>query len=165
MKSVLFAIDHMTPDRKALDYALVLCRRMSATLEVLHIVHPPVSIARRDPRRTDSAGDRTGRAAGIGESAVDPVERLKAKAQDRFNVILPPMPETPIDYRCMVTDEAVNALIEGYVRRRHHIVLTVFDRRSHRVPPSGGVKSRGRPAGGPAMPKLSIPLVFVKDTH
>ncbi|BBO93243.1 universal stress protein [Desulfosarcina ovata] len=41
MKTVLFATDHIPPNPKALDYALVLCRRVAARLDILHIVQTP----------------------------------------------------------------------------------------------------------------------------
>jgi len=161
----------MTPDRKALEYALVMCRRMRAGLEVLHILqvpkppinpgilhHPPVQPARdvfvcAMVTATVAEADRH-----------DPSEALKAAACDQFKRLLPDLPDTPVDYRCVVAGEPTGTIIERYVRNHRHIVLTVFDPRLHRDP-SGARKKENRPAGLQTMPKLSIPLVLVKNAH
>jgi hypothetical protein len=171
MKTVLFATDHMTPDRKALDYALVLCRRMTAGLEVLHILQVPTFPG--DPgkhRHTpiQPEGD-VFPSAMVTETMTeadvhDPSEAMKAAAFDQFKGSLPEQPNTRIYYRCVVTGEPTGIIIERYVRNHRHIVLTVFDPRLHRDP-SGSRKKENHPAGVKAMPRLSIPLVLVKNAH
>ncbi len=171
MKTVLLAIDRLEPHRNALDYALTLCRRMSAGLEVLHIVHPPKSPGRPLKRRNGrlgKAGEAFERAMvtiTFAEAGVpDPAEALKAAARDRFQRILPQSPQCRIAYRCVVSDEAADHLIERYVRNRRQIVLTIFDPRARRDS-SGRRRTNQRSAGTGAMPQLSIPLVLVKDVH
>lgn len=171
MKTVLYATDHMTPDRKALDYALVLCRRMTAGLEVLHILQMPTSPGnsgnrRRNPIQPASDGFARGRVTvTVAEAgAHDPSEALKAAAYNQFKELLPGHPDTRIDYRCVVTGEPTGTIIERYVHNHRHIVLTVFDPRLHRDP-SESRKKENRPAGMQAMPKLSIPLVLMKNAH
>ncbi|MCB2147831.1 MAG: hypothetical protein KQI81_15235 [Deltaproteobacteria bacterium] len=171
MKTLLFATDHLTPDRKALDYALVLCRRMRAGLEVLHILQGTNSVGNPGKHRHTpvhlAGNDYAGAVvtATVGEAGLhDPSEALKAAASDQFQRLLPDPPDTRIDYRCVVTGEPTRTIIERYVRNHRHIVLTVFDPRLHHHP-SGARKKESRPAGGKAMPKLPIPLVLVKNAH
>ena len=170
MKTVLLAIDRLEPDPNALDYALTLCRRMSAELEVLHIVHPPQSTGRPlKPRRgrLGKAGEAFERAmvtVAFAEAGVpDPAAALKAAARDRFQQILPASPGSRIVYRCVVSEEATGSLIERYVRNRRQIVLTVFDPR--RRDASGRPRRDPRQKAASTMPRLSIPLVLVKNVH
>jgi hypothetical protein len=171
MKTVLFAIDHMDPDRTSLDYALKLCRRMSAGLEVLHIVRPPRSPGSPANHRRGRVGkvrevfERAMVSVTFAEAGVpDPLAALKMAAHSRFKRLLPERSEVRITYGCMVTDDPPAAVIERYVRNRRQIVLTVLDPRSRR----GVTDARGRrkpPAGNTLMPKLSVPLVLVKNAH
>ena len=138
MKTVLFATDHRFPDQKALDYALVLCRRMAARLQVLHILQSPApAMQTPDPKK-------------IWNAAADPGQQW-----------LPDDPGTRIHYRREITGEATGAMIERYVRNHHDIVLAVFDTRSDPAQDrSCGQKERM--AGKTAMPRLDIPLVLMK---
>lgn len=171
MKTVLFAIDHMEPDPKSLDYALELCRRMSAGLEVLHIVRPPKSPGRPAKRRRGRVGlarevfQRAMASVSVAETGVpDPVSALKTAARKRFTRLLPNTSDVRVAYGCMVTDDAPEAVIERHVRSRRHIVLTVLDPRSRRR--LSGVRDRTeKRAGGTPMPKLSVPLVLVKNAR
>ena len=171
MKTVLFTTDHMTPDRKALDYALMLCWRMTAGLEVLHILQVPKFPGHCGKHRHIPIQPERDRFASammtvtLAEAGVhDPSETLKAAAYDQFKGLLPDQPDTRIDYRCVVTGEPSGAIIERYVRNHRHIVLAVFDPRLHRDS-SGARKKENCPAGVQDMPKLSIPLVIVKNSH
>ena len=171
MKSVLFATDHMTPNRKALDYAMMLCRRMTAGLEVLHILrvpNPPGNSGNHRHPPIQPSGDAvvsamvTVTAAESGEH--DPSDAFKAAAYHQFKEQLPDQPDTRIDYRCLVTGESTGTIIERYVRNHRQIVLAVFDPALHRDP-SGAQKKEKCPAGGQVMPKLSIPVVLVKNAR
>ena len=139
MKTILFATDHLPPDPKALDYALLLCRRITARLDVLHIL--PL---------------------GVGISA--PQNRQKAMATDRFAQLLGDRSPARVNYHCEVTGEAPGTIVERYVRTHRNIVLTVVDPRASQG--RAGRKGKAiRPAGNWSIGKLAIPLVLVKKTQ
>ena len=171
MKTVLFAIDHPKPDPQSLDYALKLCRRMAAGLEVLHIVRPPASpgVSQKSRRK------RMGMARKVLERAMatvtfadaggpDPTAALKIAAQKRFRSLLPEKTDVRIVYTCVVTDEAATTVIERHVNIRRYIVLTVMEPEA-RHNRSGKRKPKTPAARGRHVPKLSIPLVFVKHAR
>jgi hypothetical protein len=169
MKTVLFAVDHMTPDQKALNYALNLCRRMLAKLDVLHIIHSPQNPARylesikSKVRQARDAFENVMVTATYAEAGVpDPESVIKAAAYDQFKRVLPEGTGTGIDYHCVVTGEATDSVIERYVHGHRNVVLAVFDPRP-RFAASGGNKSGDRAKGRRVMPKLAIPLVRVKN--
>jgi hypothetical protein len=168
MKTVLFVTDHLPPDPKALDYALVLCRRMAARLEVLHILQSSASAG--SDGRLGRPGTRTtglrakpvrGMQASADPGVPDAEKILRSTAFDQLKRLLPDHPHTRVDYRCEISDEATGAIIERYVRSHRDIVLTVFDPHSDRYPADIRRKTR-RPARAGAMPRLAIPLVLVK---
>jgi hypothetical protein len=171
MKTVLFATDHMPPDPKALDYALVLCRRMAARLEVLHILQSSASTGSGGRSRRPGTGSTRPTAKpvrgmpGHVDSGVPDAERIMRTAMfDQLKRLLPDHPNTRVDYRCEITGETTGAIIERYVRSHRDIVLTVFDPRADRHPADNRRKT-SRPARDGAMPRLAIPLVLVKKAQ
>lgn len=170
MKTVLFAIDHMIPDQKALNYSLTLCRRLLAKLDVLHIIQLPDTPGRG--LKTLKSGilmvrDKFEKAmvvATYAEAGVpDPESALKAAAYDEFKRLLPKKENSRIDYHCVVTGEPTDSVIERYVHGHRDVVLTVFDPESSSSSKITGKKTKGRTKGHHRMPKLAIPLVLVKD--
>lgn len=171
MKTVLFATDHIPPDPKALDYALVLCKRLAARLEVLHILQSSASVKVAERLRrpaTRKAGQTMPPARGDQAPAhnrpPDPDGSLRKAAIDRLKRLLSDHPAIPIDYHFEIASETTGATLERYVRNHRDIVLTVFDPRSDRQPADIPSKT-SHPAGKGAVPRLAIPLVLVKKTH
>lgn len=171
MKTVLFAVDHMTPDQKALDYALTLCRRLLAKLDVLHIIQAPENPSRY--LKTLKTGVLLARdafenamvKATYAEAGVpDPEQALKAAAYDQFKRMLPENADAGIEYHCVVTGENTDTVIERYVHGHRNVVLAVFDPQP-RSSASDGQKKVARTPGRRVMPKLAIPLVRVKNTQ
>jgi hypothetical protein len=172
MKTVLFAVDHMTPDQKALDYALTLCRRMLARLDVLHIIQSPENQTRyletikSKVRLARDAFENAMVKATFAEAGVrDPESVLKAAAYDQFRRVLPKdANDDGFDYHCVVTGEAAGAVIERYVHGHRNVVLTVFDPQPQ-MSSSADTSKVDRATGGRVMPKLAIPLVRVKNAQ
>lgn len=166
MKTVLFATDHMPPDPEALDYALVLCRRMAARLEVLHILQSSASADsdKRQRRPGKSPARRKekpqgGISAGT-ESGAPEVDRIPgSEGVDRLKEWLPDPPNTSVAYHCEVADGKTGTIIERYVRKHGEIVLTVFDPRSDRHSDDVRSKTKGE------MPRLAIPLVLMRKVR
>ena len=164
MKTVLFATDHMPPDPKALDYAMVLCDRLAARLEVLHILQS--SVAGDNNGRLRRYAMRTARQIikpdrGNKTLLPEPGGPLSTKAVNHLQRLHSAHPTTHIDYCCEITGETTGATIERYVRSHRDIILTVFDSRSDRQLADIKSKSR-RPAKKNTMPKLTVPLVLMK---
>ena len=169
MKTVLFAIDHMIPDQKALGYTLTLCRRMLARLDVLHIIHQSPTTRTNCLKKLKSgaltardAFENTMVAATFAEAGVaDPDSALKAAAYDQFRRVLPKQPNPTLDYHCVVTGEGTDAVIEKYVHDHRSVVLTVYDAQPQA--PSNNLNQENCTQGHRVMPKLAVPLVLVKN--
>jgi hypothetical protein len=169
MKTVLFAVDRLTPDQKALDYSLTLCRRMLAKLDVLHILTSPagpqggVQRLRSSVRMIrDAFEDAMVKAAFAEAGVADPESALKAAAYDRFKRMLPEKQDAPVSYQCVVTAQESDTIIERYVLGHPSVVLMVLDSPS---PParSGAAKKGDKNLRSSVMPRLTIPIVLVKD--
>jgi hypothetical protein len=162
MKTVLFAIDGMSPDRRALDYTLTLCRRMLAKLDVLHIVRSPARPARylktlaSGALRARDAFENTMVAATFAQAGVtDPEEALKSAAYDQFKRKLPQKTDAPINYHCVVTGDPTDKVIERYVHGHRNVVLAIFDSQPAKK------EKKSHTSGRKILPILTIPLVRV----
>jgi hypothetical protein len=172
MKTVLFATDHIPPDPKALDYALALCKRLAARLEVLQILQSPAdgTRSRRLHRTAKQGADRT---MDTVRSDRPPAEDHATESNadvpfqfetvDQLQRLYSDHPSTHIDYRFEIAHGTAGAAIEQYVRSHRDIVLTVFDPRSERYFAAAPGKT-DRPVRKKAMPRLAVPLVLVKKT-
>jgi hypothetical protein len=168
MKTVLFAVDHMIPDKKALAYTLSLCRRMLARLDVLHIIQSPaypnsrLNALKSGMRLARDAFENAMVTATFAEAGIpDPERALKAAAYDQFRRVLPKQVDPTLDYHCVVTGETSDAVIERYVHGHRNVVLTVLDAQSEES--SCDQKKANRTQGCRVMPKLAVPLVLVKN--
>ena len=171
MKTVLYAVDRMIPDQDALSYTLNLCRRMLARLDVLHIVPSPdgsgsrLKSLRSGMLMARDAFEKTMVTATFAEAGVpDPETALKTAAFRQFRQMLPEKPEPRINYQCVVSGDASDAIIERYVHRHHEVVLTVFDSQARfDFPDKQRTTNHARKRR--TMPNLAIPLVLVRHAH
>ena len=164
MKTVLFAIDHMSPDQQALDYTLTLCRRMLAKLDVLHIIRSPAkpggymdTITSRALRARDAFENTMITATFAQAGVVDPEKELKMAAYDQFKRKLPPKANSAIDYHCVVTGEASDMVIERYVHSHRNVVLAIFDSQLAKKGKTNRASEHNM------LPALAIPVVRVKN--
>jgi hypothetical protein len=164
MKTILFAIDRMSPDQQALNYTLTLCRRMLAKLDVLHILHSPAkpssrlqTIASRALRARDAFENTMVTATYAQAGAIDPERELKMAAYDHFRRKLPQKTNSSIDYHCVITGEPSDMVIERYVHQHRSVVLAIFDSQHAK---KGKIN---RPSERNILPRLAIPVVCVSN--
>ena len=164
MKTVLFAIDRMSPNPEALSYTLTLCRRMLAKLDVLHIIRSPArpggymkTITSSALRARDAFENTMITATFAQAGVVDPEKELKMAAYDQFKRKLPQKTNSPIDYHCVVTGDPTDTVIERYVHGHRNVVLAIFDSQ----PAKKGKTTRASKRS--TLPALAIPVVRVKN--
>jgi len=171
MKTVLYAVDRMIPDRDALTYSLNLCQRMLARMDVLHIIASPAGLAHRlksfkaSVLQARDAFEKAMITATFAEAGVpDPEKALKNEAYHQFKQMLPQKQGPRVDYHCVVSGDASDMIIERYVHRHREVVLTIFDSQS-RSDPTDKKQASHHTRASRTMPKLEIPLVLVKHAH
>ena len=134
MQTVLYAIDHMKPDKQSLAYALTLCRRMMTRLDVLHILQTPHG--HRYPLKRITSGilkardafEKTMVKATFAEAGAPDYENvLKEAAYEAFQRVLPDATDSRFDYHCIVTIESADTVIQRYVHDHRKVILAVFD--------------------------------------
>lgn len=168
MKRILFAVEGMTPDKKALNYALTLCNPIRAGLDILQIMRPLGRAADFDKlknrvRRTRDAFENAMVAATYAEAGAPELEGiLEHEAMSKFKSLLPSDIDTAVDYHCIVTGEDPDAVVKRYVDEHRNIILAVYDTLR------AGPKNAAEPATRNTMlsgllSNLTIPLVLVRD--
>ena len=167
MEKVLLAIDGITPDKKAFNYALELCTRIKADLDVLHIVRSrnmngflEKAINRAKCAKLFFEGTMmatTFAEAGEHETA----DNLMNQALKNINKLLPESEKAGISCHLTMKSGNPNEEIVRFVKDHKNVVVAIYD-------PSDKKKQN---ASDPKIKKmirsitdaLPIPLVMVQN--
>ena len=165
MKTILLAVDDKRLDAKAFEFALQLCRRLEAGLDILHIVRPigesGLKKIASKLRLTGKAFEKAMVAATFAEAGMP--ETAKSMCQEAVETVdrLTPLDtKAPVEYRSLFTEEGSGEVLSRYIGEHRNVVLTVYD--SSRTA-AGDAK---RPEGGHGrltgpLPVLPTPVVLV----
>jgi hypothetical protein len=130
MEKVLLAIDGVTPDKQVFRYALQLCRRIKAELDVLQVIKPT--------KIHTKAGKKTGHArkyiegslmaaafaeAGDHQTAKD----MMSEALDNLKKLLPESDKAGIRYHLTAKAGSPKIEILNHVNEHRDIVLAIYD--------------------------------------
>lgn len=168
MKKVLFAIDSITPDRKAFRYAIALCKRIGAELSIFHIVRPryyrehakkvrrSASLARKFMEGSMLAA--TFAEAGEHETAMD----IMAEASKEIRRLLQESGESGVHCHFSIESEQPEKEIVNYVNNHRNVVLTIYDASDHDVNETASISIK-RNTLKRIKKDLSVPLVTVHN--
>ena len=168
MKTILLAVDGMTPDKKALDYALAICKPVRAGLDVLQIIRPKGLSAglgrfEKQVHRARHAFENAMVTATYAEAGTPELAGiLERKAARTFKRLLPPHPNTAVDYHCMVSGEDPDRLLMQYVDEHRSIIMAIYDTLRIKQKAVAGSAGRKRVVGS-LLNGLSVPFVFVRE--
>jgi len=133
MEKVLLAIDGITPDKKAFTYAVELCARMKADLNVLHIVRSQnmnglleKAINRAKCAKLFFEGSMmatTFAEAGEHETA----DKLMNQALKNINKLLPESEKAGISCHLTMKSRDSNEEIIRFVRDHKDVVVAIYD--------------------------------------
>ncbi len=133
MKRVLLTIDGMTPDQKAFDYAVSLCKRIKAELRIFQIIRPRyyrkymkkirknASLAKKIVESSMVAA--TFAEAGEHETALD----IMAEASKQIEHLLRESEKAGVHCRFSMTSGNPEKEIVGYVNDHRDVILTIYD--------------------------------------
>ncbi|MDY6823417.1 MAG: universal stress protein [Thermodesulfobacteriota bacterium] len=133
MGKVLLAIDGMCPNRQVFDYAVSLCRRIRAELNILHIIDPEIAKGRlsRLKKQLHFARhymENTMVAATFAETGEhDTARALMDEAAANIRRLLTEKNEQNVQYRVKVRTGDVHGEIEAYVNQHRDVVLAIYD--------------------------------------
>ena len=133
MKKVLLAIDGMTPDQKAFRYAVSLCKRIRAELNIFQIIRPryyrkymkkvrnKASLARKFMEGSMVAA--TFAEAGEHETALD----MMAEVSKEIRRLLQESEEAGVHCHFSIKSGNSEKEIVDYVNDHRNVVLTIYD--------------------------------------
>ncbi len=169
MKTILLAVDDKRLDAKAFEFALQLCRRLGAGLEILHIVRPigesGLKKIANKIRRTSKAFEKAMVAATSAEAGMpETAKSICQKAMETVDRLMPPDTKAPVEYRPLVTQEGSGEVLSRYIGEHRNVVLTVYD--SSRATEGEAKRSKGKRGRTPeALPVLPTPVVLVNQRN
>ncbi len=138
MGKVLLAIEGMSPDRQVFDYAVNLCRRIRAELNILHIIDPTkiarpkvagrFQMLRKQMDMARGCLEKTMMAATFAETGEhDFAREIMDEASANIKRLLAEKDQTSVDYRVKIKTGNSGAAILDYVDRHRDIVLAIYD--------------------------------------
>jgi nucleotide-binding universal stress UspA family protein len=167
MQKVLLAIDGITPSNKALHYAVELCKRIKADLNVLQIINPQnyIKYIQKLGKRVNQARKymedtlvvATFAEAGEHEMAMT----LKEQTLKNMDQLLTESERDAVHYHLSLKAGPSDKEIVNYVNEHRDIILTIYDVQEGETDDEKVERKTG------AVPmrisrQLSTPLVVVK---
>jgi nucleotide-binding universal stress UspA family protein len=163
MEKVLLAIDGIAPSKKAFNYAVQLCKRIRADLNVLQIIRPKkyskyLESARKKTNTARKYIEGSMMAAAFAETGeYETAKDMMSEALRNLKQLLPESEKAGI--QCHLTMKAGNPkhAILNYLNEHRDVVLTIYDtaqdkRDQLRSSRQNEIKQA-----------LSVPLVVVRD--
>lgn len=170
MKKVLLAIDGMTPDKRVLNYAVELCKRIKSELDILQIIRlRTYSRYAKKVRQGSHHAKRyiegamiaaTFAEAGEHEMAKE-MKEMKAEALRNITQLLPESKKEGIPWHLTMRSGSPDQEILGYVNDHRNIVLTIYDASEEGKEAPTGRKRKTLPRE--IREKLSTPIVMMKE--
>jgi nucleotide-binding universal stress UspA family protein len=162
MEKVLLAVDGVTPNKKAVRYAVELCKRIKADLNVLQLIgqrymkHLGVRVNRARNFVEGSMIGATFAEAGEPEMA----KALKQQALQDINQFLPEAERDAVHCHLSVRSGPSDQEIITYVNDHRDIVLTIYDAPAEET--DDGPIERKRGSVLRIGRRISTPLVVLK---
>lgn len=133
MKKVLLAIEGAAPDSSTFNYAVALCKRMRASLEILQILSPRayrryVEKAKRGVRRAKNAFEDAMVAVTFAEAGqYEIVEQMQKQARAELDRLVPEPDRKGLQYHLTLKPGNPGDEIVRYVCDHRDVVLTIYD--------------------------------------
>ena len=133
MKKILLAIEGVAPDRGTFNYAVALCKRMRAGLEILQILSPRtcknyLEKVKKGARHAKNAFEDAMVAVTFAEAGQhDIFERMKIQAHKNLDHLRPQPEGDDIEYHLMLKPGNPEDEIVRYVCDHRDVVLTIYD--------------------------------------
>jgi nucleotide-binding universal stress UspA family protein len=171
MEKVLLAIDGISPNKKAFQYALELCRRIQAELTILQIIRPQnyrryLKAAADRTRRAKKKLDSTWMAAAFAEAGEpEMAEQIRRQALADLNRLLPESKVARINCEISLSSGNPEKEIVRYVNRHREVVLTVLDDAGNdRRASFSNSRAKQNARAANLMDGLATPLVMIRGS-
>ncbi len=168
MEKILLAIDGIAPDSRIFNYAVALCKRMRAGLDVLQIIGPRscrkyLKKVKQSALNARSVFEDTMVAVTFAEAGQhDITGQLKMQVFENIDRLIPKSEKDGIDYHLTLKCGNADEEIVRYVCDHRDVVLTIYDAfgaQDKQERPSVIKRNAVRQIGQ----KLSTPLVIMRE--
>lgn len=167
MEKVLLAIDGITLDRKVFRYAVELCKRIKAELDILQIITPRnyskyLKKVQQGAKQAKTYLEASVIAATFAEAGEHETAReIMSAALKNMNQLLPESGKAGIRYNLTMKLGTPNEEIIDYVNEHRDVILALYDAPQAESKDTGVVKKKTVPKE--IKEKLHIPLVVIWD--
>jgi hypothetical protein len=133
LKKILLAIEGVAPDRSTFSYAVALCKRMRAGLEILQILSPRtyrsyLEKVKRGARHAKNAFENAMVAVTFAEAGQhDIVEQMRIQACDHLDRLIPQPEREGLEYHLTLRPGNPDDEIVRYVDDHRDVILTIYD--------------------------------------
>ena len=158
MKKILLAIEGGAPDSRTFNYAVSLCKRMRAGLEILQILSPHtyrsyLKKIKQGARHAKSVFEDAMVAVTFAEAGQhDIVEQMKLQACEKLDRLIPEQERDSLEYNLTLKPGNPDDEIVRYVCDHRDVVLTIYD--------AAGIKDEKE--GRPDKKRNKIPAIAQK---
>jgi nucleotide-binding universal stress UspA family protein len=160
MEKILLAIDGITPNKKTVHYAVELCKRIKAELNILQIInslHLGERVKRVRRYVEGSMIAATFAEAGEHEMAKD----LREQTLKKINRLLPESEKEAVHCHLSVRSGSPDKEIINYVNDHRDIVLTIYNTPKEEMG-EDDTETKTRDVPRRIRQRLSTPLVVVR---
>jgi nucleotide-binding universal stress UspA family protein len=168
MEKVLLAIDGMSPDKKALQYTIQLCRRMKAELNVLQVINSKngdsyISQARKKATHAKKYIEGSFAAIAFAEAGEhETADALMCNALKNLKQMLSVSENDGIRFHLTVKAGNLKREIIRYLKEHRDVVITIYDAH-HRKGADPDFARKHGPLSQELQKALSTPLVVVQN--
>jgi len=133
LKKILLAIEGVAPDRGTINYAVALCKRMRAGLEILQILSPRTyknyfERVKKGVRQAKNAFEDAMVAVTFAEAGQhEIVEQMRIQACDNLDRLIPKPERDGLEYHLTLKPGNPDDEIVRYVCDHRDVVLTIYD--------------------------------------
>ncbi|MBW1895231.1 MAG: universal stress protein [Deltaproteobacteria bacterium] len=175
MEKVLLAIDGIAPDKKVLDYAVELCKRIKAELNILQLIDRRIynnylkkmqkGLSSAKKYFEDSMAAVAFAEAGEHETAI----KLMPEALSNIKSMLPENQKEKIDYHLKMTGGNSGQEIIDYVEKNRDVVMAIYDPATDFQNKEDlhveDTEKRNNAISKKIQRKLSVPLVVIGNSR
>lgn len=166
MKKVLLAIDGIAPDQNVFRYAIELCKRIKAELNVFQVINPQnfseyLKKVRQSAGAARSYFASTMMAATFAEAGEhETAEEIMAVALKNYKRLLPESEKEGVQCHFSMKSGAPDKEIVDYVNAHRDIVVAIYDAAKQE---NAKPKQKKKTTVGRIKHKLAVPLVVVNS--
>jgi len=166
MEKVLLAIDGITPDKKAFNYAVDLCARIKAELNILQVIRPQainslIGKAIKSAKHAKLFFEGTMVAAAFAEAGEhEAADDLMNQALKNIKKLLPESEKSGIPCHLTIKSGNPNEEIVRFVHEHKDVVVTVYDPTGDKKQNTNDLKSKKMIQS--ITDAIPIPLVMVQ---